>query len=666
MEKQSDLQVNGDPPQRHNVPMWTGPFGDERAYRIDEPRKFRRGGLGVVFEAVICSDRHGPDLVGTRVGLKQLTGIDDYRWQRLEERSPSLAAVEHPNLSRHLGVFAGPRPRRDGAEADEDDPQRYIVHVWADGRPLADAVDAGVGTVLRWLRQIADGLDALHGHEAGPFAHRDLHPRNVIIGPEGDAVIIDFDTVFAGGTWTTTKTPLGSRFAAGPAVPVSPQAADRSALAKIAMHALASDGDGALEEKDVVEAVRRRLRVHGVRPEPALELLDGAMAGRGPATSTELIAELDAEIGGRRGGLRRVLAAVGITGRRRPDRQTGGRIPRHWWPRLAVAVVAVVAISVAAAILISTRDDGLLATSPLPVPDVSGTGPSTSVPDVSTTTTSVPDTMASPTGAAPLGTGAAGPQGGARSLGSSQSAVTGPVVERPPDTVPGGNSARSEPATVSAPLAPKSAFRISLGDTVEPGRPVGAGEIAVAGTRQTYTFAGTAGQILYLQTLYTGPAGRLGWRVIGPDGVQVAGADMRDDHDRIRLLASGDQTIEVGSISSGTGTYGFKVIAVPPDTTSAITVGSTVEGSIPVPGTRRFYTFAGSAGQTVYLKTLYSGPATTLGWRLLAPSGEAVVSADMRNDLGRLTLSAGGTHTIEVGGFGPGTGTFGFTITAAP
>src|SRR3990170_5003971 len=126
MATQRDLHLSGDVPPRPSVPVWTGPAGDERAYRIDEPRRFRRGGLGVVFEAVICSDRHGPDLVGTRVGLKQLTGIDDYRWHRLEERSPSLAAVEHPNLSRHLGVFSGPRPTRDGAEADEDEPQRYI------------------------------------------------------------------------------------------------------------------------------------------------------------------------------------------------------------------------------------------------------------------------------------------------------------------------------------------------------------------------------------------------------------------------------------------------------------------------------------------------------------------------------------------------------------
>ena len=280
--------------------MWTGPFGDERAYRIDEPRRYRRGGLGVVFEAVVCSDRHGPDLVEARVALKQLTGIDDYRWQKLEERSQRLALVEHRHLSRHLGVFAGPRPWRDGREPDdEDDPQRYIVHLWVDGQPLAEVVDTGVGAVLHWLRQIADGLDHLHAHPAGPFAHRDLHPRNVIVTAQGDAVVIDFDTVFAGDTWTTTKTPLASRFAPPSTPSISPQAADRSALAKIALHALAGDGDGALDDKEVRESAAGRLRGHGANPEPAVALLEQSAAGGGPETCAELVAQLEAATGGR-------------------------------------------------------------------------------------------------------------------------------------------------------------------------------------------------------------------------------------------------------------------------------------------------------------------------------------------------------------------------------
>src|ERR1700722_5081682 len=182
MENLPPEGVEPDKSSRPVLPMWTGPPCDERAYRIDDPRRYRRGGLGVVFEAVICSEAHGATLMGAPVGLKQLTGIDDERWQKLQERSARLAQVEHPGLSRHLGVFVGPRPWRDGREPDDDDdPQRYIVHLWVDGRPLADALHADPRTIVGWLRQVADGLDHLHTHRSGPFAHRDLHPPNIIV-----------------------------------------------------------------------------------------------------------------------------------------------------------------------------------------------------------------------------------------------------------------------------------------------------------------------------------------------------------------------------------------------------------------------------------------------------------------------------------------------------
>ena len=220
MERRTSEHQQPDDAPRRPVPVWTGPPGDERAYRIDEPRQFRRGGLGVVFEAVICSELHGPELVGARVGLKQLTGIDDYRWHRLEERSPKLAQVDHPNLSRHLGVFAGPRPWREGREPDDDDdPQRYIVHLWVEGQALADAVDVDPWSILGWLRQVADGLDDLH--------------------------------------------------------------------------AQAGDGDGALDDQEVLDAASRRLRAHGANPEPAVGLLETASAGSAPPTCGDLVERLE-------------------------------------------------------------------------------------------------------------------------------------------------------------------------------------------------------------------------------------------------------------------------------------------------------------------------------------------------------------------------------------
>ena len=425
MEMPPDAGAEPGVPLPKPVPRWTGPFDDERAYRIDEPRRFLRGGLGVVFEAVISSDRHGAGLVGARVGLKQLTGIDDDRWVKLNERSSRLARVQHPNLSRHLGVFEGPRPERDGKEPDREDPQRYIVHLWVDGRPMADAVGhADVDTVLRWLRQIGDALDHLHTQAAGPFAHRDLHPRNVIINGDGDAVVIDYDTVFVGDEWTRTDARLGSRFAAPDDVTIPPQAGDRMALAKVAMHALAGDGDGVLDDKEVQEEAARRLRAHGARPNPALKLLEGALAGEGPDTCSELVSQLDTAIRARpRVGARWVEAAGGLR-----------------WPLRAVIAGALVAALASWFFVVRDRGEARVTLRP---------GPDTTMDKATTTTTTAPSLVTTiPTGATSPGQAPDGVRRGGRGAdrGAAQNPAAPPVNASP-------RSGSPPPASCPAPTA---------------------------------------------------------------------------------------------------------------------------------------------------------------------------------------------------------------------
>ena len=88
--------------------------------------------------------------------------------------------------------------------------------------------------------------------------------------------------------------------------------------------------------------------------------------------------------------------------------------------------------------------------------------------------------------------------------------------------------------------------------------------------------------------------------------------------------------------------------------------------TLSVAGAKQRYTFPGTAGQTLFLKSLYKGPYGDLHWRLLAPSGTEIDRSDMTLDIGRVTLSANGTYVIEVYGNGTGTGAYGFTLTAVP
>jgi tRNA A-37 threonylcarbamoyl transferase component Bud32 len=71
-----------------------------------------------------------------------------------------------------------------------------LVTEAVEGQTLADLLaerQAG-GTVLRALRRVGELCARLH---AAGFRHKDLHPGNVIVRPDGAAVVLDL----AGGSW---------------------------------------------------------------------------------------------------------------------------------------------------------------------------------------------------------------------------------------------------------------------------------------------------------------------------------------------------------------------------------------------------------------------------------------------------------------------------------
>ena len=95
----------------------------------------------------------------------------------------------------------------------EIDGIKYITMSYLDGKELGRLLKEGplaIPEILRIMRSVAAGLAA--AHKAGVI-HRDLKPANIMIGKDGEALIMDF------GIARSANTAADSQLPAGPLVP---------------------------------------------------------------------------------------------------------------------------------------------------------------------------------------------------------------------------------------------------------------------------------------------------------------------------------------------------------------------------------------------------------------------------------------------------------------
>jgi len=258
--------------------------------------------LGIVYQAVVKTDCLSVD-PGTVVAVKLFTGdISDERFEKLRDRADALRQVDHPNLAKLVDVFVGPpfvAHPVDESEATE----RFCTHVWVDGVPLAErCIGATPEEILQWGSEVALALDHLHADKAGPFAHRDIHPRNIIISPEGHAVLIDYDTILADGDGQTRTQALlpGTRFAPPERAEGLPgaQRDDRWSLARTILYALAGDPSGTSRLADASAAAESALHGHVLNPVGVVFELRRVLDGHDPGTARNL-SEILRRAGGR-------------------------------------------------------------------------------------------------------------------------------------------------------------------------------------------------------------------------------------------------------------------------------------------------------------------------------------------------------------------------------
>lgn len=209
-------------------------------------------------------------------------------------------------------------------------------------------------------------------------------------------------------------------------------------------------------------------------------------------------------------------------------------------------------------------------------------------------------------------------------------------------------------------------YNIASGDSVAPDRPVrGAGIITHRGQTQTYSFIAKGGEIWFVGI---GPCSGapIDFDLRDPKGKSIASRTGCGDN--LGPLTTGDSgTYSIVATADSAARFAFILRPTRFDS-YRIAIGDSVgsnrpsagAGVIATPGERQSFTFSATRGAIVYVKV---GPCNGAGmsFDLTAVSGAFVGGKSGCNDLGPMTLTAGGAYRITTNA-GPGTANYRFVL----
>lgn len=156
-----------------------GPAATIGRYRLREV--IGRGGSSVVYRAVTDPADGLPPVVAVKLAAHERCRDPEFRRQ-FNEHSRASAAIAHPSV---LPVL----------DAGDDQGRPFLVLPHIAGADLSRRLAAHaltVGQVLALLRQVADGLDAMH---LAGVLHLDVKPANVLVGTVSAGAVPAADSV---------------------------------------------------------------------------------------------------------------------------------------------------------------------------------------------------------------------------------------------------------------------------------------------------------------------------------------------------------------------------------------------------------------------------------------------------------------------------------------
>lgn len=159
-------------------------------------RVLGQGGMGVVYEAV-------HQYTEQRVALKavwQNLMMEETSRRRFLEEGRTMARLKHPNIVPLLNFF-------------EEGGTFFLVMEFLEGRTLDDSIrelahsgtPAGVDRVAHVATQVLTALGFAH-HQNPPVVHRDIKPQNIMLTPDGRAIVMDFGIAKVLGREHITRT----------------------------------------------------------------------------------------------------------------------------------------------------------------------------------------------------------------------------------------------------------------------------------------------------------------------------------------------------------------------------------------------------------------------------------------------------------------------------
>jgi hypothetical protein len=165
--------------------------GTVLAGRYEIGRHIAGGGMGDVWQGL---DR----VLGRTVAVKLLRAPSEEPMfiERFWAEARTMATISHPGV---VDVYDF-----------GDDPAAgvYLVMKYIEGESLARTLDRGRLSPEATMRLVAEAAEALHAAHSNGVMHRDVKPGNLLIRPDGSAVLTDFGIARSAAATHQTSTGL--------------------------------------------------------------------------------------------------------------------------------------------------------------------------------------------------------------------------------------------------------------------------------------------------------------------------------------------------------------------------------------------------------------------------------------------------------------------------